>query len=90
MRANLIANNTTLYGPDLDNVVANAAQEYELNIKGVQEAFKGFIYQIDGDGVKEDVLNKIANMLKLKMRSNAPRRPPRILILGPPGSGRSS
>ena len=35
VRANLIANNTTLYGPDLEAVIANASQEYELHIKGV-------------------------------------------------------
>lgn len=29
-------------------------------------------------------------MLQLRYKNNAPRRPPRIVILGPPGSGRSS
>jgi adenylate kinase len=65
-------------------------QEYDLHIRGVKDAFKGFIYEINSEGNKDEVLNDIAKMLKLKMRNNAPRRPPRILILGPPGSGRSS
>lgn len=29
-------------------------------------------------------------MLKVKYKMNAPRRPPRVILLGPPGSGRSS
>lgn len=29
-------------------------------------------------------------MLKLRYRNGAPRRPPRVILLGPPGSGRST
>ena len=29
-------------------------------------------------------------MLRIRFRSNAPRRPPKILMIGPPGSGRST
>jgi len=29
-------------------------------------------------------------MLSLRFKPNAPRRPPRIVILGPPGSGRDT
>ena len=29
-------------------------------------------------------------MLKLRYKSDAPRRPPRVILLGPPGSGRST
>ena len=29
-------------------------------------------------------------MLRIRFRSNAPRRPPRVILLGPPGSGRST
>lgn len=29
-------------------------------------------------------------MLSLRFKANAPRRPPRVLILGPPGSGRDT
>lgn len=41
----MIANNTTLYGPELEEVANNALDEYELHIKGVKSAFKGFIYE---------------------------------------------
>mmetsp|Transcript_42285 Transcript_42285/g.30481 ORF Transcript_42285/g.30481 Transcript_42285/m.30481 type:complete len:103 (+) Transcript_42285:730-1038(+) len=29
-------------------------------------------------------------MLRIRFRPNAPRRPPRVILLGPPGSGRST
>ncbi len=34
--------------------------------------------------------NELARMLRIRYRSNAPRRPPRVILLGPPGSGRST
>ena len=34
--------------------------------------------------------NELARMLRIRFRSNAPRRPPRVILLGPPGSGRST
>ena len=62
-----------------------------MHIKGVKNAFKGFIYDYSVDGKeKNETINDLHRMLKLHYRSNAPRRPPRIIILGPPGSGRST
>ena len=37
-----------------------------------------------------DVISDLSRMLKLRMRSDAPRRPPRVMLIGPPGSGRST
>ena len=34
------------------------------------------------------VLEEIARLLKLN-KSNAPKRPPRIVLMGPPGSGKT-
>ena len=34
--------------------------------------------------------NDLARMLRIRFRSNAPRRPPRVILLGPPGSGRTT
>lgn len=50
---------------------------------------RGFIYEVDANGEKDNVLTEVSNMLKVKIKSNAPRRPPRVLLLGPPGSGRT-
>lgn len=65
--------------------------EYELHIKGVKNAFNGFIYEYSAaDRAQNDVANDLARMLRIRYRSNAPRRPPRVILLGPPGSGRST
>jgi len=91
VKNNLIQNNTTLYGPELEEVSAQAVDEYELHIKGVKNAFNGFIYEYSAaEKAQNDVANDLARMLRIRYRSNAPRRPPRVILLGPPGSGRST
>ena len=40
--------------------------------------------------MQNDVANDLARMLRLKFRNNAPRRPPKVMLIGPPGSGRST
>lgn len=75
----------------MDDVANQAMEEYELHIKGVKSAFKGFIYDYNAiDKAQNDVANDLARMLRIRFRSNAPRRPPRVILLGPPGSGRST
>ena len=62
-----------------------------MHIKGVKSAFNGFIYEYNAvDKAQNDVANDLARMLRIRYRSNAPRRPPRVILLGPPGSGRST
>jgi adenylate kinase len=91
VKQNLISNNTVLYGPELEEVANQAVEEYELHVKGVKSAFNGFIYEYSAaDKVQNDVANDLARMLRIRYRSNAPRRPPRVILLGPPGSGRST
>lgn len=91
VKQNLINSNTVLYGPELEEVANQALEEYELHIKGVRSAFNGFIYEYNAiDKPQNDVANDIARMLRIRYKNNAPRRPPRVIILGPPGSGRST
>jgi len=60
-------------------------------MRGVCESFNQFIFEYDGqDKSPNDCQAELAKMLKLKFKQNAPRRPPRILIMGPPGSGRAT
>lgn len=63
-----------------------------MHIRGVKDAFSGFIYEYDttNNPRKEEVGNDLAKMLRIRFRSSAPRRPPRVIFLGPPGSGRST
>lgn len=57
----------------------------------MKSTFKGFIYEYSAiDKSSNDVANDLAKMLRIRFRSNAPRRPPRVFLLGPPGSGRST
>lgn len=57
----------------------------------MKSAFKGFLYEYNAiDKPQNDVANELARMLRIRFRSNAPRRPPRVILLGPPASGRSS
>ena len=51
-------------------------------IDGVKETFKGSIIEMDGEKNEGVILEEIVRILKL-YRSNGPRRPPRIMIMGP-------
>lgn len=56
----------------------------------MKEAFNGFYCEIDAGQDHDTVVNDIARIMRLKVKSNAPRRPPRILLVGPPGSGKTT
>lgn len=60
-------------------------------MKGVREVFHQFIFEHGAeDKTSSDVTAELKKMLDLRFKNDAPRRPPRILIMGPPGSGRST
>ena len=74
--------------------IANAAEvvlkDYEHNITGVRDTFNSFIYEYNAAGrIQADVANDLARILRIRFKSNGPRRPARVILLGPPGSGRS-
>lgn len=72
-------------------MAAQCLQEYELNLKGVREAFNQFIYEHDAsEKAQSDVVNDLMKLLELRFKNNAPRRPPRIIIAGPPGAGKET
>ncbi len=89
LKNNLISINQSLYGPELEELAQQCLQEYELNMRGVNSAFNQFIFEHNAeDKAQSDVANELGKMLKLRFRQMAPRRPPRVIIVGPPGSGR--
>ena len=47
VKANLMAANSPLYGPELDEVSEQAFEEYQLHLRGVKKAFDGFVYDYD-------------------------------------------
>jgi len=62
-----------------------------MNINQIRDSFNQFIYEYDAvDKTTSDITKDLARMLKLRYKSDAPRRPPRVVLLGPPGSGRST
>jgi len=91
IKNNLIGINQSLYGPELEDLAAQCLNEYELNMRGVQEAFSQFIFEYDAqDKSANDVVPDLEKMLAIRFKSNAPKRPPRVIVVGPPGSGRST
>jgi pantothenate kinase len=60
-------------------------------MKGVNEVFNQFIFEHNAeDKTSSDVTAELKKMLDLRYKNDAPRRPPRIILMGPPGSGRST
>ena len=55
-------------------------------MQGVKQVCRGLIAELDGTKSQQQILDEIARVLKLK-RTNAPRRPQRVILMGPPGSG---
>ena len=91
IKNNLIQITPQLYGNELEDLAAQCLQEYELNLKGVREAFNQFIFEHDAsEKAQSDVVNDLMKLLELRYKNNAPRRPPRIIIAGPPGSGKET
>ena len=55
----------------------------------MKESCKGYIIEIEGNKPEGVILEDIARILKLN-KSSAPRRPPRIMLMGPPGCGKTA
>lgn len=91
IKQNLVATSQDVYGDMADEIAERMFQEYEINMNSVCETFNQFIYQMDcQDKAQNEVANDLARMLRIRHRNNAPRRPPKVMLIGPPGSGRSS
>ena len=78
-------------GEDLDEIAERMYQEWEINSNAVLQTFNQYVYEKDVSGMEPMyVTNDLKRMLSIRFRNNAPRRPPKILLIGPPGSGRST
>ena len=74
---------------EIDSLANAALQEYKIHIEGVKDVCKGLISELDGNKPEGVILEEIVRILRLN-RSLAPRRPPRIMLMGPPGCGKST
>jgi adenylate kinase len=63
--------------------------EYHKNIDGVLRCYPHITKTINADQPKTDVLALVLTFLCTKHRSSAPHMP-RIVLLGPPGSGKNT
>ncbi len=65
-----------------------------MHIKGVREAYKGFTYEYEEfDPEKKshnDVYYDLSYVLGIRYMKGASRRPPHVILLGPPGAGRAT
>ena len=97
----LIDNNTNSEQPKDQNdknddqikeLAKNSVDEAELNIRAVEDVFKGFYCELPVDQFQSqnDVVDELAKLLKFKNKTNAARRPPRIILVAPPSCGKMS
>ena len=60
-------------------------------MRGVKSVFNQFIFEHDAsDKTQQEVEKELLKILKLRYKSDGPRRPPKIIIQGPPGCGRTT
>jgi 2-phosphoglycerate kinase len=68
----------------MHTLTKNAITEFKVNMQGVKEQFMGSIIEVDSNKPEQKILEEIARILFLK-ESQAPRKPPKIILMGPPG-----
>ena len=82
------ASNQNNYKTDeqLKQMAKISMEETEMNIRAVEDVFSGFCCEIPVDkyGDVEDIVNELAKLLNFKNKTNAARRPPRIILSTPP------
>eukprot|EP00742_Colponemidia_sp_Colp-10_P000913 GILJ01000991.1.p1 GENE.GILJ01000991.1~~GILJ01000991.1.p1 ORF type:complete len:473 (+),score=75.57 GILJ01000991.1:57-1421(+) len=75
---------------DSEKVVKVRVQQFYRHLYDTLDLYKGIVHNIDAVQPVEKVTKDIMLYLHMKDKSNAPRRPLRIAVVGPPGSGRTS
>jgi adenylate kinase len=84
---------TSLGSAEKEEMINTRLQQYQRHVISIVELFKNVIRQIEvgaGDDDQGTTYNIIKNNLHVRPYSNAPYRPPRVCIIGPCGSGRST
>merc|ERR550514_381108 len=74
-----------------EEAINRRLQHYCRHIVTVAECFKSVVRQIDATSGDDDMIyESLKKMISLRPYSNAPLRPPRVMVIGPCGSGRST
>jgi len=91
LRANCAQANAKLEKKELEEVAKAAYREWDVNQREVQANFNQFInfYNVDGKS-SDEVKADLCRILRVRFRNGAPRQPPKVVIIGPPGSGVST
>lgn len=69
---------------------AQEFDDWKCQFEPVRSSFDQFIYDYDVSGEPSRDVQNLGGMLELRFVSGASRRPPRVVLIGPPGSGRST
>ena len=86
MKMNMLERDPNLQNDEINHAVKSCMQEYKLNMNGVKEVLKSFVFEISSDLIKEQAEANIERMIKLRYSKQAPK----IIVQGPPGSGKST
>jgi hypothetical protein len=70
---------------NISRVAKHAVRENNVHMLGVKAVCRGLITELDGTKSEQQILEEIVRVLKLK-NTKAPRRPQRVILMGPPGS----
>lgn len=79
----------TSYGKELQELAERIHSDYDMNISAVRGSFNQFIFECDADRAHTEIAGDLRKMLSLRFQAGAPRRPPKVMIVGPTGSGRT-
>ena len=77
---------------ELKILAKNSIDEAELNIRAVEDVFAGFYCELPVEKFEtpNEVVDELAKLSKFRAKTNAARRPPRIILAAPPSSGKMS
>jgi adenylate kinase len=93
MQVQCLSSNQNIGEEEVPEITKRMFAQYESNHKEVLETFGEFVFKYDIKGKNQsEGANDLCTMLKLRFQQSvvAKRRPPKIFLVGPPGSGRST
>ena len=82
---------TEIYGDIANEAAERIYNEYAINMRAIEDVFSKFMFTYNCAGRSQsEVTMDLNRMLRIRHRNNAPRRPPKVIIIGPPGCGKST